>query len=76
MAGPYRSAPAAVEAVDTSDERLVAGVVAACGLIRVVATVLDHQAFGGEASLAILMLVWGTVGLVRAGRSARAGTAG
>ena len=64
--GPYRTPsppPAAPES--PSDDRMLAGVIAATGAIPVALAVAEHAVFGAQASIGLALLVLGVVGMVR-----------
>jgi uncharacterized protein (TIGR03382 family) len=49
----------------TGDDRMIAGVILAVGLLRVTIAVASGEVFGAEATLAVLMIALGGVMLRR-----------
>jgi len=48
------------------DDRLLAAVIAAIGAIPVATAVITGEAFGAEATVGLLLVVLGVIGLIRA----------
>jgi hypothetical protein len=66
---PYRDPPPRPRPPPPSDgphdDRVVAAVIAAVGLVRVIPALLAQRPFVAEPSIALLAVVLGVVGLVR-----------